>query len=116
VPESDASAFLEATVRNALFSNDGRIKPTGARFAELVAELRAAPAAAPGPTAIILDDTVPGYRARCAPGGSFFDAWVRAAEAEGRGPQVLLSSRARDEASVAGRGITRLIADETARA
>ncbi|GAA4183982.1 cellulase family glycosylhydrolase [Gryllotalpicola kribbensis] len=103
--------FPELEYDLGLFDNDRRIKPTGRRFAELVRELRTAPPAAPAPIALLLDDTAEGYRASCAPGGEFFEAWLRAAEAEGRGPQILLASRAADEASLAARGITRVLAD-----
>lgn len=102
--------FPEREYDLGLIDNGGRLKPTGRRFAELVAELRGVAAPAPAPTAVILDDRAPGHRARCAPGGEFFETWLRAAQADGLGPQVVLASRVRDEASVAARGITRILA------
>jgi len=104
--------FPELEYDLGLIANDGAVKQTGRRFAELVAELRRTAAAAPTPTAIVLDDAAPGYRARCAPGGEFFERWLRVATAEGRGPQVILATRAGDAASLAARGITTLIAGD----
>lgn len=87
-----------------LVDSAGRIKPTGRAFAELARELRAAPEPDPSPTALVLDDSG-AFRSRCAPGGSFFEAWVRRAEEDGRGPQVVLGSRADDTRLAASRGI-----------
>ncbi|WP_198411123.1 glycoside hydrolase 5 family protein [Microbacterium suaedae] len=91
-----------------LIDENGRIKPTGRAFAELARELRSAPEPAPVETALVLDDSA-GYRARCAPGGGFFEAWMRAASATGTGPQIVLRSRAHDEPLLAARGIRHLI-------
>ncbi|MCL2793870.1 MAG: glycosyl hydrolase [Microbacteriaceae bacterium] len=113
--------FPELEYDLGLIANDGTLKPTGRRFARVVAELRAAAAAssggagnaaAPESAALVLDDTADGYRVSCAPGGDFYEAWLRAAGtgADGSGPQVVLASRAGDEASLAARGITRLLA------
>ena len=101
--------FPELEYDLGLLTNDGDVKPTGRRFAELVAELRDAPAAAPAATALVLDDRAPGHRAQCAPGGEFFEAWLRVAEADGTGPQVVLASRADDAAALAARGVTRVL-------
>ncbi|ANY09081.1 glycoside hydrolase 5 family protein [Pseudonocardia sp. HH130630-07] len=83
-----------------LLDETGRLKPSGRRFAEVVADLRARrPAPRPASTAVVLDDIdatgspVPGHRASCAPGGSFAGTWLRVAEETGRGPQVVLRSR-----------------------
>jgi hypothetical protein len=108
--------FPELEYDLGLITNDGRVKPTGRRFAELAAELRAATAsastasaAAASRTGIVLDDAAPDHRAQCAPGGAFFEAWLAVAEREGAGPQVVLASRAGDTASLAARGIDRLV-------
>ena len=91
-----------------LIDENGRIKPTGRAFAELARELRGRPDPDPEPVALVLDDAG-AYRADCAPGGAFFDAWMRHAERTGRGPQVVLRSLAGDEALLAARGIRELI-------
>ena len=99
-----------------LVDEHGTVKPTGRAFAALARELRDAPAPAPSPVGLVLDDTVP-HRTGCAPGGDFFEAWVRAAERDGRGPQVVLQSRSHDAGFLAERGVERLErtadADET---
>ena len=90
-----------------LIDEHGRVKPTGHTFAELARELRDAPAPAPSATGLVLDDSAP-YRASCAPGGSFFDAWMHAADRDGRGPQVVLQSRVDDRVLLDERGVARL--------
>lgn len=111
--------FPEVEYDLGLFTHDGELKPTGERFAALVAEFRAAGAAAtgagdaggavaavePSGVALVLDDTAEGYRASCAPGGAFHRAWLDAAAVSGQGPQVLLASRGQDPAALAARGI-----------
>ena len=44
-------------------------------------------------------------RALAAPGGAFFEAWMRRA-ADGERPAVVLASRAADPAHLAQRGVT----------
>lgn len=75
-----------------LFTSDGRIKPTGRRYAEMIADLGAdpVPAADTGLT-LPLDDTVYGYRAACGPKGEFYRAWLDAA-GDGPGPRITLAS------------------------
>ncbi|MFF2621393.1 glycoside hydrolase 5 family protein [Oerskovia jenensis] len=92
-----------------LIDENGRIKPTGRAFGDLARELRDAEPPAPTTDALVLDDTVP-FRHACAPGGSFFDAWMRAAQDSGRGPQIVLRSALDDTPLLTGRGITRLTA------
>ncbi|MDQ0710435.1 hypothetical protein QFZ52_003087 [Arthrobacter woluwensis] len=112
--------FPEVEYDLGLFTHDGALKPTGERFAALVAEFRAAgagaagstgavPAVEPSAVALVLDDTAEGYRASCAPGGAFHRAWLDAAAATGQGPQVLLASRGQDPAVLAARGITAVL-------
>jgi hypothetical protein len=91
-----------------LIDENGRTKPTGRAFAELARELRGRPAPEPEPVALVLDDAGP-YRADCAPGGAFFDAWMRHADRTGRGAQVVLRSLAGDTALLAARGIRELV-------
>lgn len=100
--------FPELEYDLGLIANDGRIKPTGRAFAELAAELRGVGTDAPVSTGLILDDGVPGFRAECGPGGAFYERWLRVAEAEGVGPQVVLASRQSPQ-ELAGRGVTRLV-------
>ncbi|MFS0712903.1 glycosyl hydrolase [Microbacterium sp. 2P01SA-2] len=90
-----------------LIDENGTVKPTGRRFAELARELRGAPRPAASALGLVLDDTRP-YRTACAPGGAYFEAWMRAAERDGRGPQVVLASRQADTALLAARGIERM--------
>lgn len=90
-----------------LIDEHGAVKPTGRAFARLARELRNADRPTPVLDALVLDDTVP-YRAACAPGGSFFEEWMTAADRTGRGPQIVLASRIDDARLLAGRGITRL--------
>lgn len=86
-----------------LITNDGRVKPTGERFAALARELRNAPASSPASDALVLDDD--DSRAARAPGGPFFERWLQLADALGRGPQVVLRSQLGDSALLAARGI-----------
>jgi len=114
--------FPELEYDLGLFTNDGRLKPTGEAFAALAHEhgIRASPSstpAAPPATALVLDDVLPdgaarhGLRADCAPGGRFAAAWTALAESspDGRGPQVVLRSRTADRALLTARGITRCV-------
>jgi Endoglucanase len=96
--------FPELEYDLGLIANDGRVKPTGERFAALARELRAAPAVVASPDAIVLDDHGD-FRAACAPRGAFFAAWLRIAEQTGRGPQIALRSRLADTALLTARGI-----------
>jgi endo-1,4-beta-mannosidase len=89
-----------------LFTAEGKIKATGQRFAEMIAELRAG-AGAPEPVgqALLLDDTVAGHRAASSPSGAFSRAWLAATPADGPGPQIVLASKAGDTELLAARGI-----------
>ena len=90
-----------------LVDEHGTVKPTGDMLAALARELRDAPAPTPSPVGLVLDDTVP-HRAGCAPGGDFFESWVRTAERDGRGPQVVLQSRVHDVDLLTARGVEHL--------
>jgi endo-1,4-beta-mannosidase len=90
-----------------LIDENGVVKPTGHAFAALAREFRSVDRPEPVADALVLDDSVP-YRHACAPGGSFFDAWMSAAERTGRGPQVVLRSRVENHRLLTGRGISRL--------
>ena len=98
--------FPELEYHLGLITNDGRVKPTGRRFAETIAELRSGePARVEQPIALVLDDTVPGYRAAAGPTREFYRAWLDVA-GEGPGPQIVLASRAGDAGQLAARGIS----------
>ncbi|WP_113719042.1 glycoside hydrolase 5 family protein [Arthrobacter dokdonensis] len=106
--------FPELEYDLGLFTNDGVLKPTGERFAELVHEFRNAKAGAGTPPrdALILEDVdaagvpVADVRKSCAPGGRFSQAWLHHAASTGRGPQVVLRSKVADALLLAARGIT----------
>ncbi|WIB67032.1 glycosyl hydrolase [Curtobacterium sp. MCBD17_035] len=111
--------FPELEYDLGLFTNDGRRKPTGERFAELARAFGDGAGAAlerlaPPTDALVLDDVLPDgrrapdVRATAAPGGRFSLAWVALAESLGRGPQVVLRSRAGDSGLLAERGIRTL--------
>lgn len=100
-----------------LIDSAGEVKPTGRAFARAAAAARkSAPAPQPRTTAVVLDvtDEAPGAgyaatgREVCAPGGEFFEAWMRLAIAGGR-PTVVLASRVDDGAHLARRGITQVV-------
>ncbi|GGX66097.1 glycoside hydrolase 5 family protein [Streptomyces hiroshimensis] len=127
--------FPELEYGLGLLTNDREVKPAGEVFARLAREHRSAGASgpsgstalpgsaalpeppAPRRTALVLDagdvEDAPG-RAVCAPGGAFFEAWMRGASGGGR-PAVVLAQRAGDAAHLAARGITEVVAvDEAA--
>ncbi|MEV8629423.1 glycosyl hydrolase [Streptomyces sp. NBC_01268] len=106
--------FPELEYSLGLLTTDRRVKPAGRALAEAVAEARAAtPAPAPRRTALVLDlpDEGP-KRSACAPGGAYFEAFMRLA-ADGARPAVVLAARADDPAYLAARGITELVTPET---
>lgn len=106
--------FPELEYDLGLFTNDGRLKPTGERFRDLIRELGDAPGERPVQHALVLDDVdddgapVLGMRESCAPGGAFSQAWLDLAREIGRGPQVVLRSRVNDTALLSARGVTEL--------
>lgn len=100
--------FPELEYDLGLFDAEGRLKPTGARYAELIAEFHSAPTAAASSVGIVLDDTQPNYRAYCAPGGPFNEGWLALATRLEVSPQVVLKSRLGSVALLEGRGITSL--------
>ena len=88
-----------------LLTTDNTVKPVGAALARAVAGTP--PAAAPRPTALVLDDAGGSARSASAPGGAYFEAWMRLA-ADRAATAVVLASRADDPARLAARGITTL--------
>ncbi|MEU5125911.1 glycoside hydrolase 5 family protein [Streptomyces mobaraensis] len=106
-----------------LFTNDRRLKPAGEALARVVREYRefeesaagragAYDGPAPRRTALILDagdvESAP-LRPLCAPGGAFFEAWMRNA-ADGVRPAVVLAQRITEPGHLATRGIEETIA------
>ncbi|KRV47617.1 glycosyl hydrolase [Wenjunlia vitaminophila] len=104
--------FPELEYGLGLLTADREVKPAGRAVADVVARLRQEP---PRPvhrsTALVLDagdeDTAP-RRSVCAPGGEYFDAWMRLAS-RGLRPAVVLAGRAHDPDHLAARGITELL-------
>ena len=111
--------FPELEYDLGLFTNDGRLKPTGERFAEMAKAFGSgtnaqARISAPFAHALVLDDiddsgsALSQVRASCAPGGQFSMAWVALATELGRGPQVVLRSRLAQTGLLEARGINTL--------
>lgn len=109
--------FPELEYSLGLLTSGREVKPAGRGVAEMVRELRAGwTAPAVRSTALVLDlpDDAP-KRSVCAPGGRYFEAFMRLA-ADGERPTAVLAGRAADSAHLAARGITRVIAvDEVGR-
>ncbi|MEU8518983.1 glycosyl hydrolase [Streptomyces sp. NBC_01216] len=102
--------FPELEYGLGLLTNDQAAKPAGRAIAEVVAEVRTTGRpAAPRTTALVLDlpDGAAG-RSVCAPGGAFFEAFMRLAAAGVR-PSVVLAARAADREHLNARGITRTV-------
>ncbi|MFI0262912.1 glycosyl hydrolase [Streptomyces sp. NPDC017056] len=104
--------FPELEYGLGLLTSDREVKPAGRVVAEAAARLRTEP---PRPvrrsTALVLDageESAAPHRSVCAPGGSFFEAWVRLAR-QGVRAAAVLASRARDAAYLERRGITEVV-------
>jgi hypothetical protein len=93
-----------------LLRTDNSVKELGAAVARTVAAARTAPPTAVArTTALVLDGDGAGRgRAATAPGGAFFEAWMRLAAA-GQRPAVVLAARAADPAYLAARGVTAVV-------
>ncbi|WP_414167253.1 glycoside hydrolase 5 family protein [Streptoverticillium reticulum] len=101
--------FPELEYGLGLLTHDRRVKPAG----EVVARWAARPrrAAAPRQVGLVLDaGDVEGapLRAQCAPGGAYFEAWMRLA-ARGSRPASVLVQRVGDAGYLAGRGIEEVV-------
>ena len=103
--------FPELEYGLGLLTNDRQVKPAGAAFAAAADELRQSgrPARA-RTTALVLDDAGAGGKDRsvCAPGGGYFEAWMRLA-ADGARPACVLAGRTGDAEYLAVRGIEELV-------
>lgn len=103
--------FPELEYTLGLVGQDGRVKPLGRRYAELVPELRRRSAPAPRPLGIVVevdDGDVPVSRGALGPGGAVFDAWVEACT-DGVDPAIVTSRDAARPEVLAARGITELV-------
>jgi hypothetical protein len=105
--------FPELEYSLGLLANDGRPKPAGREIAALVEELgRDWTAPPPRSTALVLDlPEYPRKRSTCAPGGTFFEAYMSLA-AQGVRPAVVRAELAADAAHLAARAITETVALE----
>lgn len=79
-----------------LFTNDGRLKPTGRRLSELLDRRDELVPADGGPPLVLDDSGDAPYRAQLGPGGRFFEAWNAEAAKRGVGPSIVLRSRLQD--------------------
>ncbi|MBW1595488.1 glycosyl hydrolase [Streptomyces sp. JJ38] len=111
VPRSLAD-FPELEYTLGLLTTDREVKPAGRALAAAAERLRREPPRPhPRSTALVLDagdeETAP-HRSVCAPGGRYFDAWMRLA-AQGVRATAVLDRRAREPGHLAARGITELV-------
>lgn len=84
--------FPELEYDLGLFTSEGKIKPTGRRFAEMITRLRGGEVSiADTVLTLPLDDTVYGHRAAAGPRREFYRAWLDAA-GDGPGPRITLAS------------------------
>lgn len=103
--------FPELEYTLGLVDAEHRIKPIGARFAELIPELRERQPVPTRPLGIVVDvdeHEIPVSRAALGPDGAIFRAWVDACEA-GADPAMVTSIDAANPAILAARGITELV-------
>lgn len=87
--------FPELEYTLGLIDSEGKVKPVGRRYAEVIAELRASPTV-PALRDIAVevpvdDESTPISRASLAPGGVLFDAWMDLA-ISGQAPAFVLSN------------------------
>ncbi|MEV4343096.1 glycosyl hydrolase [Actinoplanes sp. NPDC049596] len=103
----DLLDFPELEYDLGLIASDGRVKPTGERFATTIEQIRKQSHTVEQSVALVLDDTEPGYRAASGPTREFYRSWLELA-GDGAGPQIVLASRAGDTGLLTARGITDL--------
>lgn len=102
--------FPELEYSLGLLTGDREPKPAGRELARLIAEVpRRGRRPAPRTTALVLDLVEDGpKRSTCAPGGAYFDAFMRLC-ADGVRPAAVLAAHASDPAHLAARGITETV-------
>ncbi len=102
--------FPELEYGLGLLTNAREVKPVGEALARFIRE-RGPGAVTPPRTALVLDagdaETAPG-RGVCAPGGAFFESWMRVASG-GLRVGVVLAHLAGDAGYLAGRGIGEVV-------
>ncbi|WP_128981965.1 glycoside hydrolase 5 family protein [Streptomyces roseicoloratus] len=99
--------FPELEYTLGLLTTDRHPKPTATTLAAVAAESHAP--APPRTTALVLDLPEHGpERSDCAPGGRWFDAFMRLA-ADGARPTTILSTHTTDKPYLTARGITELV-------
>ncbi|GAB2699285.1 glycoside hydrolase 5 family protein [Kitasatospora kifunensis] len=105
--------FPELEYSLGLLTNDQQVKPAGRRLAGAVAEARSSfRKPLPRTTALVLDLPVDApKRSTCAPGGAFFEAFMRLT-ADGARPTALLAEHAADQQHLTARGITEVVTVE----
>ncbi|MGF1431640.1 glycoside hydrolase 5 family protein [Kitasatospora sp. LaBMicrA B282] len=102
--------FPELEYSLGLLTVEQQVKPAGRALAGALAAARADwRPPRPRRTALVLDlPDGPAKRSTCAPGGGYFEAFMRLA-ADGARPTALLADRAADFAHLAARGITEVV-------
>ncbi|WP_369745422.1 cellulase family glycosylhydrolase [Paenarthrobacter sp. AMU7] len=99
----ELTGFVELEYDLGLLTGDNHVKPTGARFASIIAEVKAGSVAEPQPrnTALILDDDQ-------TPDLTFADRFFAVIDS-GESPAIILRSKANDDRYLASRGITAIV-------
>lgn len=110
----DLADYKDLEYSLGLLDTENRVKPLGRRFAEVIAEARAAgarPVSAGRPVAVVVDvdaDDLPLSRPSLGPGGAVFERW-HALREEGVEVTVVTSAAAADPAALEARGIRELV-------
>ncbi|MFD6445151.1 glycosyl hydrolase [Promicromonospora sp. NPDC060204] len=110
----DLADYKDLEYSLGLLDTENRVKPLGWRFAEVIAEARAAgarPASSGRPVAVVVDvdaDDLPLSRPSLGPGGAVFERW-HALREEGVEVTVVTSAAAADPAALEARGIRELV-------
>ncbi|MFC5910557.1 glycoside hydrolase 5 family protein [Streptacidiphilus monticola] len=103
--------FPELEYSLGLLTNDRQVKPAGRSIARIIQAVRADGHRPPRPraTGLVVDASQESFkRAELAPGGTYFEAFMRLVEAGAR-PTAVLAERAGDHEHLAARGITEII-------
>lgn len=110
----DLADYKDLEYSLGLLDTENQVKPLGRRFAEVIAEARAAgarPVSAGRPVAVVVDvdaDDLPLSRPSLGPGGAVFERW-HALREEGVEVTVVTSAAAADPAALEARGIRELV-------
>ncbi|WP_372411086.1 glycosyl hydrolase [Streptomyces luteireticuli] len=104
--------FPELEYELGLFTQGRKVKPVGEAVAGVARD--SLPAAAPRRTALVVDagDVVSApLRPMLAPGGAYFEAWMRLAS-DGARPAVVLAQRVGEAGHLVGRGVEEVVTVE----